>query len=138
MPWAGAVRLPAEGPRSPERYRRRGATGAESPHARLRPSRPSLHRPAGTPSTTAAARCPARPADIRTAAAFAEHLLREATLAGQHGVLLACDHDPAAFATWLSRFTHIAPQVGFAGIIGPADNGAQAVHPFSRISARQA
>jgi hypothetical protein len=91
-------------------------------HARLRPFQPGLHRPAGTAFTTAAARCPARLADIRTATAFVEHLLRDATLAGEYGVLLAHDDDPAGFTTWLSRFMHVAPSVGLAGMISSADN----------------
>lgn len=96
--------------------------------ARIRPSQPDLHRVDGSPFTTAASRHTPRRVSRTMATAFGDHLLHEAAQAGRHTVVLAMDHDPAAFALWLPRMAQIAQHAGFTGVIGPAAEIPPGVH----------
>ncbi|GAA0552997.1 hypothetical protein GCM10010172_39400 [Paractinoplanes ferrugineus] len=87
--------------------------------ARLRAAQPGLHHVAGTLFTTASAAHPPRQVSRHVAAAFADHLLQEATTAGQHGVVLAMNQDPESFDQSLPRLAQIAARVGFTGVVRP-------------------
>ncbi|WP_432839138.1 EAL domain-containing protein [Dactylosporangium sp. CA-092794] len=84
--------------------------------AALRPSRPGLHLPAGTPFEAAAARGKARAGTPEVFAAYLEHLLRRA---GAGAVVLASCTDPATARSWLPSLTGLAERAAFVGLVAP-------------------
>jgi anti-sigma factor RsiW len=51
---------------------------------------------------------------------FLERLLRLATAAGGHAVVLGATADPATVTGWLPRLRSVAEAVAFVGVAGPA------------------
>ncbi|MFG2044677.1 EAL domain-containing protein [Dactylosporangium sp. NPDC048998] len=96
-----------DGPFDPD-----GTAGA----AALRPSRPGLHLPAGTPFEAAAALGKARAGTPEVFAAHLEHLLRRA---GTGAVVLASCTDPATARSWLPSLTGLAERAAFVGLVAP-------------------
>jgi EAL domain-containing protein (putative c-di-GMP-specific phosphodiesterase class I) len=91
--------------------------------ARLRPARPDLHNPAGTPFSIAAARHHVRTGDKPMLDALTEYLLRQATSTGANIVVLGAYPDPVTAQTWLPRLISVAETAAFVGIVGPAFAG---------------
>lgn len=85
--------------------------------ARLRPSQPGLHRPAGTPFGLAAARNPVRSGDPRLIDALVDHVLSEATVSGPHAVVLCAPNGPRQRSSWLPRLAALRAQVAWVGLL---------------------
>ncbi|GGT03673.1 hypothetical protein GCM10010156_71930 [Planobispora rosea] len=98
------------------------------PHARLRPPRPDLHLPDGTPFTMAALRHHSRAGDQPMIDGLTDYLLSLAAGAGPHAVVLGAYPDPAVGRAWLPRLASLADQAAFVGVVGPAPITAGA-HP---------
>jgi EAL domain-containing protein (putative c-di-GMP-specific phosphodiesterase class I) len=93
-------------------------------YARLRPPRPDLHVPSGTPFSRASMRHLARSGGRRTADGLTGHLMSLAAHAGPHAVVLGAFPDPVVGASWLPSLTAVAGTAAFVGIVGPALAGA--------------
>ncbi|MGI5238070.1 EAL domain-containing protein [Dactylosporangium sp. CA-139066] len=89
--------------------------------AALRPSRPGLHLPGGTPFEAAAARGKARSGTPEAFAAHLEHLLRRA---GSGAVVLASCTDAATARSWLPSLQRLAGRAAFVGLVAPLDPAA--------------
>ncbi|WP_229799474.1 EAL domain-containing protein [Couchioplanes azureus] len=100
--------------------------------ARLRPPRPDLHQPAGTPFSVAAARHHSRRADQPMIDALIEYMWRQAAGTGPYAVVLGSYPDPATGQAWLSRLASVAQKAAFVGMTGPALPGA--IPPPIRIA----
>ncbi len=90
------------------------------PYARLRPSRPDLHLPSGTPFSLAAARHHSRTGDQRMVDALTEYLLSLASSTGGYTVVLGAYPDPVVGLAWLPRLASLADTAAFVGAAGPA------------------
>ncbi|OJF13002.1 EAL domain-containing protein [Couchioplanes caeruleus] len=88
--------------------------------ARLRPSRPDLHEPAGTPFSIAAARHHSRTGDQPLLDGLTEYLWTQATGTGSYAVVLGAYADPATGHVWLPRLATAAETASFVGVVGPA------------------
>jgi EAL domain-containing protein (putative c-di-GMP-specific phosphodiesterase class I) len=98
------------------------------PYARLRPPRPDLHLPPGTPFSLAAVRHHSRAGDQRMVEALTRHLLSLAECAGPHTVVLSAYPDQAVGQAWLPGLASVAGTAAFVGAVGPALPGADR-HP---------
>jgi EAL domain-containing protein (putative c-di-GMP-specific phosphodiesterase class I) len=92
-------------------------------YARLRPARPDLHLPAGTPFSMAAVQYHSRTGDQRIVDGLTGHLLRQAACAGSNAVVLGGYPDQATGLSWLPRLASLADTAAFVGIVGPALTG---------------
>ncbi|MFD0575328.1 EAL domain-containing protein [Dactylosporangium darangshiense] len=99
----------------------RMAPGEAGAAAVLRPSRPGLHLPAGTPFEAAAARGKARTGTAEAFAAHLEHVLRRA---GSGAVVLASCTDADTARSWLPSLHGLSELAAFVGLVAP-------VHPAS-------
>ncbi|GIH97329.1 EAL domain-containing protein [Planobispora siamensis] len=97
-------------------------------HAQLRPPRPKLHLPDGTPFGIAAVRNHSRTGDQSMIDALTGYLLSTAAEAGSHAVVLGAYPDPAVGRAWLPRLASLADRVAFTGVVGPGPIAA-APHP---------
>jgi EAL domain-containing protein (putative c-di-GMP-specific phosphodiesterase class I) len=93
------------------------------PGARLRPARPDLYLPSGTPFTVAAMGDHIRACDQRTIDELTEYLVSVATSSGSHIVVLAAYPNQAAVEAWLPRLAMVANTATFVGIVGPGPPG---------------
>lgn len=96
--------------------------------ARLRPPRPDLHLPAGTPFSMAAARQHSRTGDQPLLDGLIEYMWRQAAGTGSCAVVLGAYPDPATGQGWLPRLAPVAETAAFVGIAGPTLSGS---HPPS-------
>jgi EAL domain-containing protein (putative c-di-GMP-specific phosphodiesterase class I) len=97
-------------------------------HARLRPTRPDLCLPSGTPFRVAAMRNYSRPGDQSTVDGLTDHLLFRATRAGSPAVVLAACPDPAVGRALLPRLASVADTAAYVGIVGTALEAGTAQH----------
>ncbi|GAA2337344.1 hypothetical protein GCM10010170_018350 [Dactylosporangium salmoneum] len=100
----------------------------------LRPSRPGLHLPSGTPFEAAAARGKARQGTAAAFAAHMDHLLRRAHQDhGAGAVVLASCTDAETALSWLPSLRGLAERAAFVGLVAPLDPAA--VGPGVRFAA---
>lgn len=89
-------------------------------HARLRPPRPDLHLPSGTPFSLAAGRHHIRAGDQRMVDGLTDYLVSVAMSTGSHALVLAGYSDPTVGRTWLPRLASLTDTAALVGIVGPA------------------
>jgi EAL domain-containing protein (putative c-di-GMP-specific phosphodiesterase class I) len=92
-------------------------------HARLRPPRPDLHLPSGTPFSLAAVRHHSRAGDHRMVDGLTDYLLSVAMRTGSHTVVLGAYPDLTVGRAWLPRLASLT--AAFVGIVGPALAGVE-------------
>lgn len=97
-------------------------------HARLRPTRPDLRLPSGTPYRVAAMRHYSRTGDQPTVDGLIDYLLSRATCAGSLVVVLAACPGPAAGRALLPRLMSVADTAAFVGVVGTALEAGAAQH----------
>lgn len=85
--------------------------------ARLRPSQPGLHRPAGTPFALAAARNPVRRGGQRMIDSVVDHVLGQAAASGPHAVVLCAPNGPGQPASWPPRLGALTAHTGWVGLL---------------------
>lgn len=90
----------------------------------LRPARPGLHAPKGTPFELATAGAPSRVAGPELVDALLAQLLRDADCYGDHAVVLAASSDPAAASQWVPEMERLARRVAYAAVVGPGPTDA--------------
>ena len=87
--------------------------------ARLRPARPGLHQPPGTPYGLAAAADPSHRADAAALSRLCEQLLAGAADAGAYTVVLGAYRDPGLGRAWVDRSAAVARRGALVGLLGP-------------------
>jgi hypothetical protein len=89
-------------------------------HARLRPTRPDLRLPSGTPYRAATTRHYSRTGNRSTVDGLTDYLLSQATCAGSPAVVLAACPDPAVGRALLPRLGSVADRAAYVGVVGTA------------------
>ncbi|MFI7601364.1 EAL domain-containing protein [Actinoplanes sp. NPDC049681] len=87
--------------------------------ARLRPSRPDLHLPGGTPFSMVTARHHSRSGDRPMLDGLIEYMWRQAAGSGSYAVVLGAYPDPDTGQGWLPRLAEVAEAAAFVGVAGP-------------------